>query len=345
MIDIQSFCMHTIDIENKIFSRKSFAVEKEDFNTYLNTLIEEILDTEKGRSYEFVSDTEEVANCLRMIVDGSDWEKHSESIASKLNRCEIDKQEKVRGISSLKKGNLIQVIGLREGKYICVLTKVENDPYLDEDNLKLSSGLPVKKNRVQKSCYIEYGEDKKVKKIILSDSNAKIADYWWSNFLATKPEIPSIENTKKAYLAIDDLLKRTIKKKSVTDYWYMRNELNSYFGNQEAFVFDEVVERLSSYKTENNDVLEIMPDFVKTLKELPKKNKFDTQFDLDTKEIKARLRRRIILDAHIELRITGGVEDIDNKIDPGQDEKGKFIKIYSEEGYKEFYRSKEEQVP
>ncbi|ENV36376.1 hypothetical protein F959_02906 [Acinetobacter venetianus RAG-1 = CIP 110063] len=336
MIDIKNFCMHTIDIENKIFLRKNFTSEKKDFSLYLNTLINEILLNEKGRSYSFVSDTEEVFSCINEILKGGDWEILSEKIASKLNRCEIEKQEKVSGIATLKKGNLIQVIGAKDDKIICVLTKVENDPYIDEDSLDLSSGLPVKKNRVQKSCYIEFDKKTSFMEMILSDSLPKISEYWWSSFLASIPVIESLENTKKAYLAIDDLLKRKIKSKSDTDYWYLRNDINSYFSNKEAFLFNEVVEIFESYKADNEDVKEFLPVFIEELKKLPRTKKFDTQFDLDTKDISARLKRKIVLDPNIELRITGGIADIKEKIIPDKDEKGVFIKIYSKEGYNAF---------
>ncbi|WP_289392959.1 hypothetical protein [Acinetobacter baumannii] len=337
MIDIKNFCMHTIDIENEIFLRKSFPSEKKDFSTYLNTLIDEILLNEKGRAYSFLSDTEEVFSCINEILKGGDWEHFSEKIAEKLNRCELEKQKKVSGITTLKKGNLIQVIGEKDDKIICVLTKVENDPYINEDSLDLSSGLPLKKNRVQKSCYIEFDKSLLFVEMILSDSVPRISEYWYSSFLAAAPVTESQENTKKAYLAIDDLLRRKIKSKSDTDYWYLRNDLNSYFSNKEAFVFSEVIEIFNSYKAENEEVKEYLPSFIEDLKVLPKVKKFDTQFDLDTKDISARLKRKIILDPNIELRITGGIADIKNKIIPDKDEKGEFIKIYSKEGYNAFY--------
>lgn len=299
-------------------------------------MIEEILRNEKGRAYSFLSDTEEVFSCINEILKGGDWEHFSEKIADKLNRCELDKQKKVSGIATLKRGNFIQVIGKKGDRIVCVLTKVENDPYINEDSLDLSSGLPIKKNRVQKSCYIEFDENLLIVEMILSDSIPKISEYWYSSFLASAPVTESQENTKKAYLAIDDLLKRKIKKTSDTDYWYLRNDLNSYFANKDAFVFDEVIEIFNSYKAESKETSDTLPSFIEELKELPKKKKFDTQFDLDTKDISTRLRRKIILDSNIELRLTGGIEDIKKKIKPGKDEEGEFIKIYSKEGYNAF---------
>lgn len=336
MIDIKNFCMHTIDVGEKIFKRKIFDSEKKDFGSYLNTLIEEILKNEKGRAYKFISDTEEVFACLSEILKGGDWEHFSEKIANKLNRCELEKQEQVAAITTLKKGNLIQVIGSKDDKIICVLTKVENDPYINEESLDLSSGLPLKKNRVQKSCYIEFDQDHSLVTMILSDSIPRISEYWYSAFLAAAPITKSQENTKKAYLAIDDLLKRKIKIESDTDYWYLRNDLNSYFANKEAFLFDEIIEIFNSYKAESEVVKKTLPKFIEELKTLPKKKNFDTQFDLDTKDISSRLRRKIILDPNIELRLTGGIEDIRKKIKPGKDDEGEFIKIYSKEGYNAF---------
>lgn len=318
MIEIKNFCMHTIDVSEKTFLRKEFSLDKKDFSSYLNTLINEILLNEKGRAYKFSSDTEEVSACLREILQDGDWELYSEKIANKLNRCEIEKQEKVSGITTLKRGNLIQVIGSKDGKIICVLTKVENDPFINEDSLTLSSGLPVKKNRVQKSCYIEFNEESSILEMILSDSLPKISEYWYSAFLSAVPVIESQENTKKAYLAIDDLLKRKIKTISDTDYWYLRNDVNSYFANKDAFVFDDVVDIFNNYKPENEEVKKCFPNIVEDLKALPKKKKFDTQFDLNTKDIAGRLKRKIILDPNIELRLTGGIDDIKNKIIPGR---------------------------
>ena len=56
--------------------------------------------------------------------------------------------------------------------------------------------------------------------------------------------------------------------------------------------------------------------------------------------IRARIVRKVMLDINFELRINGEVRDLKSRIFADSDNKGKFIKIYSDKGYDEFKSSK-----
>lgn len=89
---------------------------------------------------------------------------------------------------------------------------------------------------------------------------------------------------------------------------------------------------------EHAELQDKLPSIIKKLKELPESLKapFDTQFDLDISVIKNRIRSIIFLDDQIELRIKTDIPNLKNKIKPDKDDDGKYIKIYTDAGYKTF---------
>lgn len=148
-------------------------------------------------------------------------------------------------------------------------------------------------------------------------------------------------NTNNAFSAIDNLLVKRVKKESPADYWYIRNDLITYFRNEPDFLFDQLVERIENHNVVSSKFEVVKDKFIEELKALPDlpKSKFDRQFTLVPKIIRRKIKKTILLDENFELKINGEINDFRNKIFSESDNRGKYIKIYSDNGYDQFSAS------
>ena len=226
----------------------------------------------------------------------------------------------------------------KETKFVII--KIDDDEFFDETDLRLKTGLTASKTRLQKAAVVSFASDNTVSELILSDSKPKITEYWYLYFLLAEQLTDSETNTKNAFNAIDSLLNREVKKVSSIDYWFLRNEVINHFRNEEAMAYDELVEKIKKHNPENKKFKDKFDDFVKKFEDLPKKspNPFDTQFDLESGAIKARMVKNVFLDDNFELRIKGEIANLKSRVSASKDGGGKFIKIYSDKGYDEFSR-------
>ena len=126
----------------------------------------------------------------------------------------------------------------------------------------------------------------------------------------------------------------------------MRNDIITYFRNNDQFAYDEIVEKIRSHKPESQIINEKFENIIEKFKALPdhKTSKFDRQFELEPSVIRARIKKTIALSDNIELRINGEVADFRKKIVPASDELGKYLKIYSDAGYEEFGGEREDKL-
>ncbi|HEA50777.1 hypothetical protein LCGC14_1994070 [marine sediment metagenome] len=341
-LKIDQYSLHHLDVPSETATSVSLDKAHKDLEEYVVDLVQEILTLKRGRFFEFSSKTEEVpARILKMGTD-DEWSEHADIVAKKLIREEVDRQKKVEGIADIRKGSLLQVYAEHNSGSLILFIKIDHEKIVDASALSIRSGLPVKKDRVQKSCLARFSTADELEDLIISDSNSTISEYWWKNFLACKEKQSSKTNTSNAYVNIDNLLRRRLRKKFPADYHYLKNDLNSYFANNDGFVFQEVVDLFSNYKPENKELEAKMPEIVSSLEKLPEEKNFDRQFDLETSGIRSKIRHKVHLAENFELRLNGDVPDLDDIVDTGSDDKGKFIKIYSESGYREFYKKKED---
>jgi hypothetical protein len=235
-------------------------------------------------------------------------------------------------------GGLLQLKVKHDECIKFVIIKIDNSEYLDEDNLDLKSGLPTSKSRLQKAAVITFTPEHTVDEVIVSDSKSTITAYWYLSFLMAEQLQDSETNTKNAFYAIDNLLTKEVKKVSPVDYWFLRNEILNHFRNEDSLAYDELVDKVKAHKPETDEFKEKFESFVDKFENLPTKapKPFDTQFDLVPTAIKARISKKVFLDINFELRINGEIDDLKSRIFAEQDDKGKFIKIYSDKGYDEF---------
>ncbi|MFJ5162319.1 hypothetical protein ACIP6T_24480 [Pantoea sp. NPDC088449] len=353
-IEVLQHALFNIDIDGNSVTRADLAGEKKDFAEFSNIMLTEILENEKSKQYEFTDNKELVASHIQSFIKNDkiniddtqdlDWEKRTESIALKLLKEEISAQEKIAAMDKkIKKGSLLLLLIEEDEIFRFVILKIDFDSFFDEIEARIRRGLPMNKNRLQKSCLITLSSDGEFESILISDSGRTIREYWWSGFLSTRELQSSELNTKNSYDAIDNVLRREVKKDYPSDYVYIRNDVNAYFRNNDNFSFPELIGKIEKHKSDHSDLQDKLPSIIAKLKVLPVNPRapFDTQFDLSISVIKNRIRSVIFLDDQIELRIKADVPNLKHKIKAEKDDDGKYIKIYTDKGY-EIFGGKEE---
>ncbi|MEI8666986.1 nucleoid-associated protein [Pseudoalteromonas sp. B131b] len=337
-LEVLEYSLHRVDVKTDAPVPMALDGTAEGLKTYTELVLKELLESPRSRYFQFKDMDELVPSSLVAISSGEDWTAKSTQIAQKLYDVELIVQDKIKQLTDVRMGGLLQLKIRHDESLKFVIIKIDNSEYLDEDNLDLKSGLPTSKSRLQKAAVITFTPEHTVDEVIVSDSKSTITKYWYLSFLIAEQLQDSETNTKNAFNAIDNLLTKEVKKISPVDYWFLRNDIVNHFRNEDSLAYDELVDKVKAHKPETDEFKEKFDSFVKKFEELPIKaaKTFDTQFDLVSSSIKARIVRKVMLDTNFELRINGEVDDLKSRIFARHDDKGKFIKIYSDKGYDEF---------
>jgi hypothetical protein len=352
-LEVISFSIYKLDVDKDQHETVNFDSNKyEKVVEYVKRVLEQILKNETNRRYKFIQEGDSVPlQVLGIFNDQYAFESNSEEIAKKLHSEERKIQNKIGPMGKkVTEGALFQVYIKLDQEFKYLILKIDNNDYFDLNELVEKSGLPSSNKRVQKVAIIS-AEDGAVTELVLSDSKNPITPYWYNEFLVAEAVNSSEKNTKDSFIAIDKVIKK-IKDKSKYDFWIIRNDIINYYRNSDNFVFEDIVDKVENHKVEFKTAIrkevkdydenkeyrfkDVFPKIVKSLKELPKKNGFDTKFDLKPKEINVKLVNKIVLDEFFELSIKGNIEDLRSKIKSGEDDVGKFIKIYSVNGFNNF---------
>ncbi|HFQ2071453.1 MULTISPECIES: nucleoid-associated protein [Providencia] len=337
-VELLKSALFNVSIEdNSVLERP--LEQNNDFVSYCKKVLRELVETKRNKGYKFRDINELVpSHIVSLIEQQEDWESRTKNIAEKLLSVEIEAQARIERLNKqIQKGALLILLLLIDNEKRFAILKIEHNGFLDENDVTLKQGLP-EKTRLQKTCLACVNDSNEIEQLLISDSGTGISEYWWNRFLSAE-ELSSAEtNTRNAFMSIDKLLKDEIKETSPADYWLIRNDTISYFRNNETFAFDDFVEKVSSHKFENEELEQQKDKFIAKLNKLPEDERrgFDTQFELDEKVLKARMKKTIVLDENFELKINGEITDFSNKIKAEIDSVGKYIKIYTDKGYEEF---------
>jgi hypothetical protein len=335
-IQTTNISLHRIDLAQQTIGNPQSISGKGDFDSYVSTLMDEIQQSTRYKSFRFPSLQTEVARQV-LNVAPNNWEQSSQVIADRLFRVEKESQDRLRHMIDLRRGSLVQILGEVNKQKTVVITKVDHDEYLDEVQLTTHLGLPIRQ-RTQKVAVFTFEKNNSIKEIHVSDTNNKISLYWWKDFLEVEELRSSEKNTTLAFTSIDNVLSKEVRKKSKSDYWTLRNSVIGFFRSNEDFTFDDLLQSVFHGYTPDNSSLD-MGNLYSKVKDLPTKHDFDSQFEVSISSIKARIKNEIKLAENLQLRITGEINNLDSLIDTGKAKGGrKFIRIYSDTGYDEFHK-------
>jgi hypothetical protein len=334
-ITIQLTALHRLDLETQTVERRSLTGPHADFSSYLLRLVVDMYSSARARLYRFPSTQTEVASLLTSLSAES-WAEHAQIIAERLLRIELATQERIAAINALRVGSLVQILAEIDGVRTAIITKVDHSDFLDEASLITKLGLPIRQ-RAQKTAIISFEDEVTIREVRVADTNSKISEYWWQQFLEAAELRSAEKNTMAAFSAIDNVLRRSVRPHSNSDFWTLRNAVITFFRTNVSCAFDRMVEQLlDEYVPDSDDVNTEM--LAAKLLELPQRHRFDSQFELAPRSINVKIRRQIQLAENLELRITGEIQGLRSLIDTGEETDGrKYIRIFSDAGYSEFY--------
>jgi len=326
--------LHYIDHVNNKISKKDISNQgTKALEEYIGKLIEDIRVRASKRTFKFERETTEVRTSL-ISFHNNDFEKASETNAERLLSSEITAQKAIDHLGvTIQKGSLFQAItNVGDGKKLVIIAKADHDTYLDEESYEVREGLPWTK-KMFKSFFITINNDGSLSKVVVSDTNDKVAEYWWKSFLELEVVRTSSENTKKMLSHILRPINR-IKDEFPADYEFLRNGVLGYFYSNSDFSFTNFMSTVFDNYKKIDQNLDYDTKIKKKIKSISKKTDVDTQFDIDRNEVKQRRTRKIGLNEGIELVLKEyNKENISATVDK---ENNKCIQIKSELGYNTF---------
>ncbi|HBW37737.1 MAG TPA: hypothetical protein DEF89_21640 [Desulfosporosinus sp.] len=331
--------LHTIDRKRDNPETRTLADDEGDINTYIVDSVGAIVNQLDNRSFVPESQTTEVINTICLYQNQQmTFEGLSDIVANRLLREEKKAQERYKAITEIRKGSLIQAFIENDDMYLYLVAKVEHDTYIDDIELVKRVGMPVDKQTI-KTGLITFSQDMNVLSVKISDVNAKASQYWWGEFLELRKANTDEDNTKKAFKAIDIVLGKQIKTQSPKDHTVLRNTAIGFFRNEENFSFDNmmnsVFNRYEPIEPDSFDIQRVRD----TISRLPEQGKFDRQFVVVKKEIRANIKQVYHISPNIELQIIDHVEAIRHLIQAERSEDGSMyikIKTDSEEVFQSF---------
>ena len=320
--------LHYIDLENEVIEPKN--VEQGDLDDYISKLTNRIITRGDSRLFGVRSITTEViSSILNFIESGTeeDFLYTASIIANRLLQVEITTQQRLRGFSEIQKGSLIQSYINGRDVLNYLIAKVEHDAFIDTNDLNRKLGLPYEKH-VLKYCLISISENGEILDIAIDDSNSKISNFWWENFLELRYLNSNEKNTNKAYNAMEHLLSKKVKDNSPSDYTVLRNTLVRYFKAPGEFIFEDMLNTVfGEYQPDNPENVNI-EQIKEHARRLPETKGFDRRFEIIPSVIRAKIKRVISLSDKIELNIKGHIDGIKHAIQSIEEQNGdKFVRI------------------
>ena len=151
------------------------------------------------------------------------------------------------------------------------------------------------------------------------DNSAK---YWAENFLEVSEKRNDSTNTKNACDAIEYELKRSVKLKSLSDYYNLRNSLIRKLKTSQQINYSDLINGL--FDDYVPDEAELNMDAIKQkFLELPEKKNFDRQFNSVPSAIKKRCKLNFKVTPSIDLKINESIGNYRESVVSTTDSQGK----------------------
>lgn len=288
--------------------------------------------TEKSTSRKYSFTVEGAATTKEkiegIVAESGDSAEFLE-LAKDLMRCEADASDKVEQLGTeIPQGCFI----LYSTAERVLLAKVDSLEFIDEKTLRKESGLPMDRH-VLKAAIFSVNASGTLDEARIYDSTARMASYWYAEFLRMKPVVSDKENSRSTWDAFDAILNRRVNK-SKGDRLFIRNAGLAYFRTQSEFDIEEFINSVVGEYNPLDETIN-MEGLKKAIRAIPNKKGLDPKFALDASAIRAK-KSHIPLHDHMHLVISGDIDALRNKIRPEIVEGRKVLQIESESGYDAF---------
>jgi len=308
------YAVHPIDIKSSDKVQRQEIPEGADLDQFVRQLIASPLFEDENRKFHWPSPIALVPKLLSdMSRDNDEFDDATQVLAERLHEKERQAQDRVARLKTeVQKGSLIQISFRRDGQPHILLVKVHLAPFLREADYKKQNGYPLE-NTVLKMSLIEFDAKHCPRSMSVADSNARLAEYWWKEFLELTELTTDEFNTKTAFNSVEALLVRKLRKDYRADYYQLRNNLIGYFRTNRhynhtkmlGYVFGDYVPIANQVNVE---------ELRAAANELPKKDKFDSKFNIESQFLDKRKRTIIPLTEQIDLELKDAIENMRDTI-------------------------------
>lgn len=322
--------MHHIDLIDQQINYKELNVA--DAQRYIARITDEVLYSPNKKYYQIKREGTEVVRIVKStFMNGFLSTDEQDTIAQRLLETEIETQEKIKHLGKeVKKGSLIQSLFSDEDYSYFIITKIESNRFLDENDLTSRDGLPFDKKAV-KACVFKMKKPNEIVEIVVSDNNKKISDYWFNGFLELKPLTDDEENTKDSFKVLSTSLRSNLKDRFPADYILCRNNLLSFYKTNPTFRLEDIVSTMfDNYvpASEELDIDNLKGKFANTYRRHFK----DTEFTIKPKVIKNRQWKETKpVNGFVDVTLNGSDDQIKNSICSEELNGEKYIKIKATE--------------
>ena len=331
-----TYAVHPINIFSENVERSAIQDEADLIEFVKNLISSQLLENENRRFY-WPSDTALVPSLLKSMssaeatLDGT-----ANTMAERLLEKEKDAQRRVQHMDvDIQKGTLIQIVFKNDEVPCVLLAKVHLAPFLGEADYKKHNGYPLE-NTVLKMCYVEFDGQQKPAKVSVADSNSRLSEYWWKEFLELTELTSDEYNTKTALASINALLTRRLKKDHRADYYRLHNNLIGYFSTQRQYNHRRMIDHVFGDYTPVDSSVSI--DEIRAAVEvLPTQKQFDARFSISQELVEKKRKTTIPLTPQIDLELKESIESLPETIFAASLEDGtRGVFIRSEDGFELF---------
>jgi hypothetical protein len=243
--------LHNLDLNKEEPVRKEIP---SDFNVYIADYIHFATTENKiSRMYSVPDRNTTVMHCIsdiaadivrqgNVLTDETVSMELSDSIARKLFAVEQATEARIAHLTNLQRGSIVQALILDDDEYQYVIAKVEHSEWYDGETLAKNFGFPGENKRVWKSAVIDLTvEDRSV-----AHGNVKVfsntgARYWPNDFLEVKEANSDRVNTEEVLKIVAHELKRSVKGKSLYDYYNLTNSLNHALQSDQMISYSDLI--------------------------------------------------------------------------------------------------------
>lgn len=306
-LKILSYSVFDIDAENETHKKVELdGIKEGDLLQFIAKLAYETTTSSSTRIARF----DKASLALKVLTEFADSKCQSgnlELLAEKLLISEVEQNTKSGHLNPIKAGSLIITRFKNSGGEKILVSKIEFESYLAKKTYSSQQGIPQKKGLL-KSCLLSIKNDLIDGEIVLSDSNASIAAFWYEGFLEAEFIRDNILNTKTAIQSIESKL-TYIKKISIEDYVDLKECVDSYFLSNSTFNFEDLKKKLTEEYVPKSEHLNLK-ELKEKLTKLKESNKFDGVFEIDKSEVKKNVKKTYKLDNEVTLIAKSGTSNI-----------------------------------
>lgn len=345
--------LHNLDLSMDDPVRKEIP---SDFNSYISDYINFATTENKiSRMYSVPDHNTTVMHCVAglaaevirqgyTVTDETILLELSDSIARKLLFIEQAIQARMEHLTNVQRGSIVQALILEDGECQFVIAKVEHTEWYDGESLAKSFGFPGENKRVWKSAVVDLA----VEGGNVSHGNVKVfsntgAQYWTKDFLEVKEANSDKINTEEVLKVVNRELRRSVREKSLYDYYNLKNTLNHALQSDQLINFHDLVGTLlDTYQLTESSINK--EDIRTRLLAYAGSGRFDTQFHADPSVVKKNSKVKYRVNDYVSLMVLEALPNREDLIKAEKSvtgEKKLIIPCDDEKTFKAFYRKTE----